>query len=603
MTASSESSHGTPQKQFRSGPWIVLALTLGTIGSAILARSFLRNPDGWNRLETVSSADTRTALAIIDDASATESERFIAASRLGSLGTEAVPELEARIHSDSPEVQQTALMALGQAGKEAHSVMPAIAELSASAEPGLLHLLIDAAIRIDADSGHTQTILRQAVQSNDETVRRKAFSVMESRTKAHDSLLSELLESPDAKLRGNAISAFCNRDGRPAAEIIRRIEAALFDGDEVVRARAYSGLDRDDLISGEVFEAIIMGPYLELYASPIYRVLLDYDERAFRDISFIADHRKRLAEILTSDRFPVNARAAAMLALGSTGYGTAQTRNFSLEHALTMLAREDVCDWARYVDQWDFQLLRLSGHCPSQELPITQFVTAFRTDSPGNPVFILEDHSVSSSDLETIAKLPGLRAIVLERCRLESGVLKSLEAAHGLWALVLRHCSLTDDDLDGLPPLPVLTHLSLYDNPVTSASAAAIARQSQLRHLSISNTQIDDRAFDELSQLRHLQSLTFEHTQFEIPSVARLQPLQFLNIFNHLSDDDVSHLCELRNLKFLGLRGWEVTDKSLSHLARLTNLQRLELVGTGITDEGFERLQSELPDCVIEFSR
>jgi hypothetical protein len=599
MGSSSDPNHSVPQQPPRSGLRFVVALTVATIGAAILARSALRNPDGWDSLDAVVSADAATALVILDDVSATDSTRYIAASRLGKLGKEVVPELETRLHSDSPIVRQTALMALGQVGQDARSVLPTIVELSASADAQLQQLLIEAAIRIDVDSEHTRLLLRQAIDSSHESLRREAFTILRARTKAHDSLLIELLDAPAPELRSRAIRALCDRDDPPAPDVVRRIEAAVFDVNQNVRGTALSGLERQDLISDRLFGEIINGPHYEFYAHTLQRVYWGFSDHDFRDIEFIANHAERLTEILRSGNFPAEARDAALAALGSTGFGDAETRDLSLDYILPASPPDDVRKWDRHFSWWTGRLATLSGYGPSQELSVAAFVSAFRNESPGNPVLILQDHSISSSQLEAVAKLPGLRAICLFDCQLESGALKSLESAHGLWALVLHDCSLTDDDLNSLPPLPVLTHLSLYENPITSDSAAAIARQSQLRNLVITDTQLGDQAFDELSRLRHLQSLTFSRPQFEIRSVARIQSLMYVPLNPDLTDEDVESLSRLQNLGYLSLRGRKVTDASLPHLVRLTSLRQLDVFKTGISDDGLKRLQSELSGCVI----
>lgn len=603
MTSSSELSHSVPQQPSRSGLRIVVALTVVTIGAAILARSLLRNPDSWNKLDAVVSADAATALAILDDDSATESSRFIAASRLGKSGKEVVPALQERLRSDSPAVRKASLMALGQIRGGASPVLPLIAELSVSADESQMKSILDAVIRIDVDSEHTRSILRRAIQSKHKSIRREGVSILTTRTKTHDPLLIELLESPDAELRRRAISAFCTRNEPPAPEIVRRVEAAVFDADEKVRVAALGDLERHDLVSDELFEAIINGPHQELYARTIRRVLSHYGDNAFRDIGLIDVHAERLAEILRSDSSPVDARDAAMFALASTGYGDAEARDVSLHYTLSERNPGNAHWWDVNSRYWFYSLISLSGYGPRQELPLAEFLFAFRNESPGNPVFILQDHLVSSADLDAIAKLPALRVIGLFGCDLERGALKSLEAAPGLWALVLSDCSLTDDDLKSLPPLPVLTHLSLYQNPITSDSAAAIARQSQLRYLAVSETQLDDRSLDELSQLRHLQSVGFQDTGVAIQSLARIKSLQYLQLDEHLTDDDITQLCELRHLKYFQISGPKVSDASLPHLARLTNLQRLVLFHTHITQAGVDRLQSELPDGIVDVVR
>lgn len=69
-------------------------------------------------------------------------------------------------------------------------------------------------------------------------------------------------------------------------------------------------------------------------------------------------------------------------------------------------------------------------------------------------------------------------------------------------------------------------------------------------------------------------------------------PVGYINLDNtEAADDDVAHLCELRQLRTLYLRGTLVTDTGIAQLRGLRDLTILDLSGTAMTDLGLDQLQ------------
>lgn len=57
-----------------------------------------------------------------------------------------------------------------------------------------------------------------------------------------------------------------------------------------------------------------------------------------------------------------------------------------------------------------------------------------------------------------------------------------------------------------------------------------------------------------------------------------------------VTDQDVKHLAQFKNLTRLNLENTKITDSSLTLLAALPNLEHLNLYGTAVTDEGLAKL-------------
>lgn len=68
---------------------------------------------------------------------------------------------------------------------------------------------------------------------------------------------------------------------------------------------------------------------------------------------------------------------------------------------------------------------------------------------------------------------------------------------------------------------------------------------------------------------------------------------------NRTTDDDLSVLYYLTDLKSLDLSGSAVTDDGIPYLIHLRSLEQLEIDGTSISDAGYQKLREALPDCTI----
>lgn len=98
-------------------------------------------------------------------------------------------------------------------------------------------------------------------------------------------------------------------------------------------------------------------------------------------------------------------------------------------------------------------------------------------------------------------------------------------------------------------------------------------------YVGLSNTDVTDTELAHLQELRQLQALWLANTK--------------------VTDVGLAHLQELSELATLGLGNTRVTDAGLVYLQRLRQLKNLDLVGTKVTDEGVRRLRQALPDCNI----
>ena len=69
-----------------------------------------------------------------------------------------------------------------------------------------------------------------------------------------------------------------------------------------------------------------------------------------------------------------------------------------------------------------------------------------------------------------------------------------------------------------------------------------------------------------------------------------------------ISNRGVSYLSSLRQLNLLHLDGADINDDCIDFLIELRELRELSIENTGISSYGYDRLNSELPYCHVNWS-
>jgi hypothetical protein len=67
-----------------------------------------------------------------------------------------------------------------------------------------------------------------------------------------------------------------------------------------------------------------------------------------------------------------------------------------------------------------------------------------------------------------------------------------------------------------------------------------------------------------------------------------------------ITDAGLANLEGLSQLQWLYLQNTPITDSGLKHLRNLTQLEYIDLRGTKVTENGVQKLNQELPKCLVE---
>lgn len=149
--------------------------------------------------------------------------------------------------------------------------------------------------------------------------------------------------------------------------------------------------------------------------------------------------------------------------------------------------------------------------------------------------------------------------------------------------------------------------LSLNKTTMDDASLDVVSALTNLKRLRLDRTKISDDGLVYLSGLTSMEVLWLDKTQIQGPGLvyltgmSRLQTLRLSD--TQTNDAGAQHLSQLTELTCLELRRTQVSDAGLEYFSGLSNLKVLDLQKTNVTDAGVTKLQQQLPDCKILWSR
>ncbi len=110
-----------------------------------------------------------------------------------------------------------------------------------------------------------------------------------------------------------------------------------------------------------------------------------------------------------------------------------------------------------------------------------------------------------------------------------------------------------------------------------------------------------------LLKLRTLRSFQAEGSLLTDEGIARIAEIRSIRLLNvsgsQLTDNGTKVFQTMPNLETLQLWNTNLTDASVENLSKLTHLKSLYLGSSSITEDGFKKIQMNLPDCYIQWSR
>jgi Leucine-rich repeat (LRR) protein len=127
---------------------------------------------------------------------------------------------------------------------------------------------------------------------------------------------------------------------------------------------------------------------------------------------------------------------------------------------------------------------------------------------------------------------------------------------------------------------------------------------SKLKYLDMPRASITDSGMKHLENLINLQNLIISScsniTNNGISKLSKLTNLKILHLHKTgLTDAGMSTIGKLVNLEILGLNYTNITDNCINQITKLNKLVRIDLNGTQISDVGKEEIRQNIPGISI----
>jgi Leucine-rich repeat (LRR) protein len=118
-----------------------------------------------------------------------------------------------------------------------------------------------------------------------------------------------------------------------------------------------------------------------------------------------------------------------------------------------------------------------------------------------------------------------------------------------------------------------------------------------IREVDLTSTWTTDDDLSKIARLTQLRKLDLSYTKVSDLGLEQLRPLENVTWFNchyceYVSDGGIAFLKHWTKLEYLNLRGTEVTSKVFEHLANMHKLRTLDVGFSRVNDDGFDALAS-----------
>lgn len=191
---------------------------------------------------------------------------------------------------------------------------------------------------------------------------------------------------------------------------------------------------------------------------------------------------------------------------------------------------------------------------------------------------ILNDKSLSISDVRSLYDLPSVRR------------------------LSMNNCELGDEHVRALRGLPRLESFMAKSNAITDVGVAYLSELRNLTYISLSRNSISGTGFKDFSSPKLVELFLYDNPISDegMSGIARLTSLKQLGLSRTaVTDKGISHLANLTSLEYISLNKLDITDEALFTLQKLPALKRIELHGTKVTQDGIAALKAVLPGCEV----
>ncbi len=212
-----------------------------------------------------------------------------------------------------------------------------------------------------------------------------------------------------------------------------------------------------------------------------------------------------------------------------------------------------------------------------------------------------------------LADLPGLRQLAVYGMPITDDGLRTLACLRKMESLWFESNQITDDGLEYLSSLTELKSLGVVSNQVTGEGLRPLVAPGKLESLFLQSDSISPRGMEAVAHFANLGRLSLYSdglTDECLKPLSGLKGLTNLTITGRslhtdappgVTDEGLTYIAQLTNLKGLRISSPGITDAGLAHLAALRKLKGLNIVhGQSVyTRAGVDHLKEQLPDLTV----
>jgi len=166
---------------------------------------------------------------------------------------------------------------------------------------------------------------------------------------------------------------------------------------------------------------------------------------------------------------------------------------------------------------------------------------------------------------------------------------------------LLNDPSISDSDLAHLESLPGITYLSLG----SSVTDGGLIHLKQLKYLSVlylGDTRITNDGLKTVGMLRQLDELYLDHTSISDHGLAHISGMRLRHLSlagTSITDAGLENLEGMTQLEVLNLGGTSITDAGLIRVGKIKSLKEVYVTLTPVTDTGKDTLLNALPNVIL----
>lgn len=206
----------------------------------------------------------------------------------------------------------------------------------------------------------------------------------------------------------------------------------------------------------------------------------------------------------------------------------------------------------------------------------------------------------------TEIRLPGGNKVNNDNIKVISG-LKSLLVLHATGGNKLTEFTF-------LKGMNNLRHVNLHDTDIDDTCMGYLKDCPKLETLSVGGNYQNHVTDDGLQNLKDMKFLVYldilatRATDVGLGHLKGVTSLTYLAVGNHgvrtdISDAGLAHLTGMQKLETLIIVNAAVTDAGVEQIKQLANLKRVHLAKTNVTEAGVAALKKALPNCKVEYSK